>query len=84
MGAEERWADRMEWAEEKRQGFDVEIKSIDEVRGEECWYGKCLKDSVRQYEVGQTDERGGVKIGLCEDHAEEETAIKIYREEIAN
>lgn len=83
--SEERWAQQKEWAEEKRRGFDVEIKESSEAHhgeweGEVCQARKCKATPTWLYVVGKVDQRGGMEILLCAEHADDETAFEIYNE----
>lgn len=82
MSAEERWADRMEWAEERRRGFDTEIKIVHDVAGHglECESDKCKALAVKNYNIGPVADRYFTSICLCADHDDEETAFEIYRD----
>lgn len=83
MDAEDRWAQQKEWDEEKRRGFDVEIKIIRNIKdtGETCHARKCQQPAVWEYEVGLVESAGGAKIPLCEDHNDEDTAFELYNED---
>lgn len=82
MSAEERWADRLERDEERRRGFDVEIKLQSDIKGQEevCHRGICKNYAVTRYEVGEVGQKGGVNIDLCSDHDSEEVAYEEYSE----
>jgi len=84
MSAEERWADRMEWAEEKRRGFDVEIKIDHDVTGKglDCDVPKCKAPAVHSYDIGQVSHSWSTPICLCADHNDTETAFEIYRDTV--
>lgn len=84
MSAEERWADRMEWAEEKRRGFDYEINDQQDVddQNEICHVSKCGAHAVKLYEIKKVGVPGrGHDVLLCADHDHEDTAWDIFNEQ---
>lgn len=84
MSAEERWADRQEWAEEKRRGFDVEINGESDIKGqgEVCQVSMCKEPAVKRYEIKKVGAPGhGTDVDLCADHDHEETAWDVYSEQ---
>lgn len=87
MSAEERWADRMEWAEEKRRGFDVEIKSTrplsldDFAEVRVCAVKSCHDTPDLWVGVGRVEYRGGVEFPMCKAHADDDDApFKLWEE----
>lgn len=84
MSSEESWARTREWKEEKRRGFDIEIKNVlrDFSKGYECiGSGSCKENPVVIYVIGRVSNRYGSQIPLCEHHDSEDIAYDIYLEE---
>lgn len=80
MSAEERWADRLEREEERRRGFDRELKLKSDITGQDeiCDRGMCKNYAVTRYNIGEVSQKGGVDVDLCEDHDSEDIAFEEY------
>jgi len=80
MDAESRWENRMEWAEERRRGDDIEINKTRPVTGDwQCEARYCTKTGTVEVEVKRVDERKGTWVVLCAEHNNDETPHELYR-----
>jgi hypothetical protein len=81
MSAEQRWADRREWEQERGE---IEIKSKRRIndRDHDCalqFRRNCVNPARTRYEIGPV--RTGAawtSVDLCSDHDDEDTAYAVY------
>ena len=82
MDAESRWEARMEWAEERRRGFDIEVNQRHDLDGDfGCDVRHCHQPGKSEVEVKTVGSPGsGTWFVLCADHDENEIALELYGE----
>ena len=79
MSAEERWAQRSEWAQERGE---IEIKFIAplEDANVRCDLLHCCRRATARFLVGPVTDRGGIDVDLCDEHEDEGNALEEYRD----
>lgn len=75
---------RLEWAEEKRRGLDIELKIEHNVVGRElkCDWPRCPLMAVRECQIGKVHESWSVSVCLCAEHDCDENAFEVYRDTV--
>ncbi len=81
MSAEEQWAQRKEWEQEKGE---LELKVIlnllmeSPIKDYLCSAKDCPNKALWAYEIGPVAQRFGKTISLCEEHGDLEIAFDLY------
>ncbi len=81
--SEDRWSNRVEWANERRCEGEYEIQMIRALKtfglGDKCMSADCDEIPVILYRIGRFDCNGGEEILLCLRHNSQEHAWRVFQ-----